>query len=165
MPATGNSVKYTLVPTSLFKEEQQYKLLSELVQLDGNDTVKHISLPAYEAVLVYAVSSSSEYAPVVYNLLTTLNKIREHNKILVSFCDCYVHIVMGEGNKLLLCNSFPASDITTAEYFIFYAIKEFQINPEMTTIYFYEEIVDEIRDELFKYFQGVESISVFENTI
>ncbi|MFA5325690.1 MAG: DUF3822 family protein [Bacteroidales bacterium] len=165
MPATGNKLKYTLIPTSLFKEEQQYKLLSELVQLDENDTVKHIALPDYEAVLVYAVSSSFGYIPVVYDLLTTLNKIHEHNKILVSFRDGYVHIVMAEGNKLLLCNSFPASDITTAEYFIFYAIKEFQINPEMTTIYFFEEIVDEIRDELFKYFQGVESISVFENKI
>lgn len=149
-------LKYTLVPTSFFVRENSYKLLSEAVQLNEKDMAKYIELPDYKAVLVYAISEMGEPAPVVANLLKLSSKIADYNKIVASFDGSFVHVVIAAGNKLLLCNSYTAKDYVTCEYFIFAAIKEFQINPEISTLYFDKTLTNEIRDDLFRYFQSVE---------
>ena len=65
-------------------------------------------------------------------------------------------LAIAEDGKLLLCNSFNAQDFTTALYFIFSALKQFQINPEVTTIYFRENLGHDQEMLLYRYFSGVE---------
>ncbi|MBQ7222615.1 MAG: DUF3822 family protein [Bacteroidales bacterium] len=145
--------KYTIVPSAFFAESDAHSLLSEIVTLTPNDRVKHIELPEYKAVLLYCNT-----LPPVKKLLDLLPKISDYNKIVVEISGGEVHLVLAAGEKLLLVNSYRVPDFTTAMYFIFAALKEFQINPEMTTLYHRGELAYEQKELLFRYFLGVEKI-------
>ena len=70
----------------------------------------------------------------------------------------YLHLVLAAGDKLLLANSFEANDFTTALYYVFASMKDFQINPQLTTAYFKGELAYEQQEVLFSYFKAVESL-------
>ena len=148
-------LKYTLVPQSFFVKDNENMILSELVQLDKEDKVEYKELPDFKAVLVYAHTDGA--IPEVYSLLERASSIKDYNKVLAYHSNGYIHIVIAVGKKLLLCNSFEASDIVTAEYFIFASVKKFQINPEVSTIYI-KGGDSQFKSELFRYFKGVESL-------
>ncbi len=157
---------YTLVPASFFVEEDSYRLLSQVVQIGESDSVRHIELPEYGAVLVYACPCPEvDRTPLIYEMIKMLTRIGEHNKVVFRIEDGAVHIAMAEGDRLLLANSYPADDFVTAEYFIFAALKEFQVNPEVTVVYFAGNIEYEQRAALFRYFKGVESVSVLKESL
>ena len=96
--------------------------------------------------------------PEAYYMLQQLQDIPEYNKILVSYMDGYVHIVISQGKSLLLCNSYRAVDFTTAEYFIFLAMKRLQLNPEVSTIAFRTSLTEEEEMSLYRYFKNVDQI-------
>ena len=58
----------------------------------------------------------------------------------------------------MLANIFKAPDFTTAEYFIFNAMKKLQLNPEVSTICFRTPISPEEEISLYRYFKAVERI-------
>ena len=154
--------RYTLVPSSFFSVEESHSLLSELVQLEAHDTVKNIELPEYEAVLVYCPEEDGSVPPIKA-LLDSLSAIQEYNKVAFfweSGREIHLTVALSSsaGTRLLLANSFKAADFVTAEYFIFAALKEHQINPEMTTIYYKGELPYEHQESLFRYFKGVEQL-------
>lgn len=72
--------------------------------------------------------------------------------------DGRLYLVIAQGRSLLLCNSFQAPDFTTAEYFIFMAMKKLQLNPEVSTICFRTELQEEQEMSLYRYFKNVEHI-------
>ena len=72
--------------------------------------------------------------------------------------DGYLYLVIAQGRTLLLCNAFEAQDFTTAEYFIFLAMKKLQLNPEMSSIYFRTQLAEEDEMSLYRYFRNVEQI-------
>ena len=140
-------------PSSFFNKSDAHSLLSELVTLNQNDTVKYIELPKYEAVLVYCND-----LPSVLKLIKLLSNISDYNKVIVEIVDGSLNLVLAAGERLLLVNSYKVNDFTTAVYYIFAALKEFQINPEMTTIYHLGEFVYEQKEILYRYFLGIEKI-------
>ena len=158
--------RYTLVPSNSFRQDKAREILSELFTLESSDRIKYVELPHYQAVLIFALSSDEDpsYTPAVSDLLQVLPMVKEYNKIVVSYSGGYVHIAIAEADKLLFCNSFPAKEFITAQYFIFATIKEFQFNPEMSTIYFRERLDFEEIENLLRYFRGVENISVLYNS-
>ena len=129
-------------------------LLSEVVSLKESDPVDYVAVPDQAAVLVYsnaigetlskvisetvlcADGSKVKPLPELYFMLRDLKKVTEYNKILASYMDGYLYLVIAQGKTLLLCNSFRATDFTTAEYFIFLMMKKLQLNPEVSTICF-----------------------------
>lgn len=163
--------KYTLIPSEFFVESEAAQRLSEICSLSGDDTVKYVELPFYKAVLVYCVpsvpSDSQAGMPEVYGLLCDSRLLKEHNKILVDFepSQSEVHIVIAEGDDLKMCNTFPASDFTTAEYFIFSAIRQFQFNPEMSNLYFASPLTMEQREALLGYFHGAEQTDILHASV
>ena len=72
--------------------------------------------------------------------------------------DGVLYLVIAQGKTLLLCNTYPAPDFTTAEYFIFLAMKKLQLNPEMSTINFRTPLSEENSMSLYRYFKSVETI-------
>ena len=72
--------------------------------------------------------------------------------------DGYLYLVIAQGKSLLLCNSYQAPDFTSAEYFIFLALKKLQLNPEVTTICFRTPLTEEQEMSLYRYFKSVESL-------
>ena len=149
-------IKYTLVPKDFFSEEAAAGLLSATVLLDEKDSVKNMELPSYEAVLVYTGDDSRALA--ISEMVKEAACIDEYNKVLARLGDGFVDILVAEGKKLLLVNTFPAADLVTAQYFIFASLRQFQVNPEVTTIYFLGDTPDSIMEDLFRYFKSVELI-------
>ena len=91
-------------------------------------------------------------------MLKSLNGIQEYNRIVASYMDGVLYLVIAQGKTLLLCNTYSAPDFTTAEYFIFLAMKKLQLNPEMSTINFRTPLADEQEMSLYRYFKSVDTI-------
>lgn len=173
MPETGNKIKgavsvssdgslytykCTLVPKPFFNEASALSLLSEVATLDDKDTAEYIDVPLYNAVLVYSGIPGSSALPEMYYLLKCTEKIEEYNKIVASYADGRLYLVVAQGKSLMLCNSFVAADFTTAEYFLFMVLKKFQMNSEVSSVYFRTGLTEEQKMSLYRYFKAVETI-------
>ena len=149
-------LKYTLIPEGYFSEKAAYDLLSQVVILEKADTVKSLELPFYKAVLLYA--GSQDEARALSDMLAAAAALPLYNKVVVHKGESVVDIVVAAGDRLLLCNSYPAADAVTAQYFLFAALRQFQINPEVTTVHFFGEVDETVKSDLFRHFASVEVI-------
>lgn len=166
--------KVTLVPQHFFNPESSRQALSEVVVLRDTDSVEYVEVPSFGAVLLYsntideslskAVAQSvcdsdgnqSRVLPELYWLLKKLDDCDEYNKIIASYMDGHLHLVISQGKNLLLANVYEAVDFTTAEYFLFLAMKTLQLNPEISTIWFRTPLANEQEMSLYRYFKSVE---------
>lgn len=150
-----NTPKVALVPSAFFDPASAREALSQTVKLDKDDKVEYISLPEYSAELVYSLSSD---LPELYYLLKKLPEIKEYNKIAASYGDGVLSLAIAQGENLLLANTFQAADFTTAEYFLFMAVRKLQLNPEVSTIHFISPLSGEEEMSLYRYFKTVETV-------
>ena len=146
--------KAALVPSAFFDPAEAAELLSRTVKLGEDDEVEYISLPELSAELVYSHSE----LPELYYLLKRFQDIKEYNKIVASYGDGILSLVIAQGDNLLLANTFQAADFTTAEYFLFMAVKKLQLNPEVSTVSFMTPLSGEEEMSLYRYFKAVESL-------
>ena len=102
--------------------------------------------------------SKARPLPEVYYMLKSLDKVEEYNKIVASYMDGWLYLVIAQGRTLLLCNAYQASVFTTAHYFLFLALKKLQLNPEMSTVYFRTPLEEDDEISLYRYFKNVEQI-------
>ena len=147
-------LKYTLIPEAFFSESAARDLLSQVVILEEGVTVKSLELPCYKAVLLYAGDDAD--AQRLSGMLAAAAGLDRYNKVVVHQGPAAVDIVIAAGEKLLLCNSYPAADPVTAQYFLFAALHQFQINPEVTTVHFFGEADEAVKGDLFRHFASVE---------
>ena len=168
--------KFTLVPQQFYSIEGMRSLLSDVVTIKDDEYVDSVLLPELSAVLIYsntigeslsAVISEtvlsvdgvkSRPLPFVYQMLKSIGNIPDYNRILAAYMDGILYLVIAQGNTLLLCNSYVAPDFTTAQYFIFLAMKKLQLNPEMSAITFMTHLDEEQEMSLYRYFRSVEHI-------
>lgn len=141
---------FTLVPSATFTEESARQMLSELAPV-GASPLSSDLVNLYDAVLVYTGER-----PAVYDLMMSTCKISGYNKIIAKVEDGLLSLVIAEGQFLKFCNCFEAPDFTTAEYYIFMVLKKFQINPEISSIYFTNSLLPEEAQSLLSYFKNVE---------
>lgn len=147
---------FTLVPTQFFEPLRQRAALAEVAQLSEDATVKHIEISQYNTVLVYEVDEDSVISiPEMASILQRLPECNEYNKILCSVKSGHLFIAIAQGKTLLLANSFKAQDFTTAQYYIFLAVKSLQLNPELSTICFLHDLSSEEEMSLYRYFKSV----------
>lgn len=160
--------KVALVPSAFFDRTYARDILSRTVKLDQEDKVEYISLPELSAELVYSLSAvpdesvvlseAKDLLPELYYLLKKLPEIKEYNKIAASFGDGVLSLVIAQGDNLLLANTFEAADFTTAEYFLFMAVRKLQLNPELSAVHFMSVLTGEEEMSLYRYFKSVERI-------
>ena len=148
--------KCTLVPARFFDEGDARCILSELYPLSESETVSWLEVPRYEAVCVY--SSPDGKPPVLHELVCGLERCGEYNKILFHFGGGCVDLAIAQGERLLLANSYPAPDFTTAEYYLFLAVKSLQINPELSTVTAASALTPEQELSLYRYFKSVDRL-------
>ncbi len=147
---------FTLVPTNFFNPDKEREALAGIARLGEDCAVRHIDIPQYDAVLVYSVDGDSAVsAPEIAGILDKLPDCPAYNKILCSLRDGRLSIAIAQGKSLLLANSFTAPDFTTAEYYIFLAVKSLQINPEVSTICWLTELEPGQEMSLYRYFKSV----------
>ena len=168
--------KVALVPEQFYSPVASKEMLAEVAELAPGDYVESVRLPQLASVLLYSDStggslprviaemvlktdgSKANPLPEMYYMLTSLESIGEYNKIVASYMDGYLYLVIAQGRTLLLCNAFAAQDFTTAEYFLFLALKKLQLNPEMSTVFFRTPLGEEEEMSLYRYFKNVEQI-------
>jgi len=149
-------LKFTLVPESFFDKEHARQILADAALLEEDAVVEYKELPQYKAVLIY--SGDGERAMSLCRMLDVSYNLPDYNKVVVNFSSQIADIVIAQGKKLLLCNSFLATDNVTAQYFIFAALKQFQLNPEVTVLHFMEGTPISLQNDLFRFFKSVETL-------
>ena len=168
--------KTALVPSQFYSHEDRRRSLSSVVRLADADQVDSVELPEFGAVLVFSNSvgetlskvlsesvlaidgSKANPLPEHFYMLKNLSRLSEYNKIIASYMDGRLYLVIAQGSSLMLCNSYVAPDFTTAEYFIFLAMKKLQLNPEVSTICFRTPLDMDQEMSLYRYFKSVELI-------
>lgn len=168
--------KCTLVPSHFFDPSAARSILSEVVSLDEGDMVEYVDVPSIGGVMVFSRSIGERLSAVVsetvlradgykarvlpefYAMLMAAEDIPEYNRIVASYADGRLYLVVSQGKTLQLCNSFEAADFTTAEYFIFLVMKKLQLNPEISTVYFRTPLDPAQEMSLYRYFKAVEQI-------
>ena len=168
--------KVALVPAAFFDEGKLRDTLAETVILGDGDEVRHISLPEYAAELVYSLSigevlsrtiaqtvldaggKNPDVLPEMFFILKDLQRVDEYNRIVASYASGCLHLGISQGRNLLLANVFQAADFTTAEYFLFMAVRKLQMNPEVSTVYFRTSLGEDEEMSLYRYFKSVERL-------
>ena len=168
--------KFCLVPDGFHAPEAARQMLSEVVALGESDQVYFVEVHQFGAVLIYSLSmggtlpkvvsetvirtdgTKGRMLPETYFILSAMTEIPEYNKIVAAYMDGWLYLAIAQGKTLMLCNSFQAPDFTTAEYFVFLAMKKLQLNPEMSSIYFRTPLAEEQEMSLYRYFRSVEHI-------
>ena len=168
--------KVTLVPANFYSRENAREMLAEVVDLSDEDAVESIEIPQLASVLIYSTAigetlskvisqtvlktdgTKARILPEMYFMLRQLGNLQEYNKILASYMDGVLCLVIAQGKTLLLCNTYQAKDFTTAQYFIFLAMKKLQLNPEVSTITFRTHLEEDEEMSLYRYFKSVEQI-------
>lgn len=166
--------KFALVPEGFFTEDKARQILSETVTLSSDDEIKCIRVPELGAWAIYSLGGCSpacnvlrsllvssngmavDVLPEQYYLLKAIYAVNDYNKVIASYADGYLYLVVAQGRTLLLCNAFKAADFTTAEYFIFMVMKKFQLNPEVSSIWFRTPLSQDEEFSLYNYFKSVE---------
>ena len=166
----------TLVPENFHKPELSWQILSDIVALPESALVEYAEIPEYNAVMVYSASiggtlhkvvsesvlrtdgSKPRQLPELYHMVKALSGLSEYNRIVASYMDGVLYLVIAQGKTLLLCNTFEAQDFTTAEYFIFLAMKKLQLNPEVSTISFRTHLDEQQQMSLYRYFKNIDII-------
>ena len=149
----------TLVPAHFFNTTSARDALAEVACLREGDVVKWVEVPQYDAVLLYAVENEGvEALPELWFLLRDLPKCKDYNKLIASYKDGFLYLAIAQGGSLLLANVFEAPDFTTAQYYIFLAMKQLQLNPEVSTICMRSLVGPEEEMSLYRYFKSVEQI-------
>lgn len=145
---------FTLVPSELFSEGTAREALSKVVLLKEGEPLCFENIPPYDAVLVY----SGDKRPPVYDMLLSLCKISDYNKMLLSLKDGWLCVTMAQDNRLQLCNCYRAVDETTAVYYILMLLGKFQINPVQITVYFMEGLTGSLQLTLCQYVKSAEEL-------
>ena len=166
----------TLIPANFHKPELSREALADVVNLPEGATVEYVPVPDFAAVMVYSNSiggtlhkvlsesvlkvdgTKSKPLPELYYMLGSLSKITDYNRILASYMYETLYLVISQGKTLLLCNTYHAPDFTTAEYFLFMAMKKLQLNVEMSSVYFRTPLTEEQELSLYRYFMNVEHL-------
>lgn len=166
--------KVTLVPSNFFDPSSARQALAEVVELADSDAVDYVTVLGRGAVMVYSNSigealsraisqtvkdssgASPKVLPEMYYILAALDDCPEYNRIVASYRDGWLHLAIAQGHGLLLANVFEAVDFTTAEYYIFLAMKKLQLNPEFSTICFRTPLSSDEEMSLYRYFKSVE---------
>ena len=165
--------KVALVPDVFFDPDNARKALSDVVALEETDKVEWVEVPAFSSVLVFSNSIGESLSrvlaqtvlpasglpvrvlPELYYQLSLLEAIQDYNKIVASWMDGWLHLVIAQGRTLRLANVFEAPDFTTAEYFLFLAMKQLQLNPEVSTAHFHTPLNADAEMSLYRYFKSV----------
>lgn len=148
----------TLVPSQFFAPAAAREALASVAEFSDADEVKSVVLSQYSAVLVYNSGKEDDSLPDLFYVLDALQTCKEYNKIVASYNGSVLSLAISQGRTLLLANEYNASDFTTAQYFIFLALKSLQLNPEISTVCFRSPLKMEEEMSLYRYFKSVELI-------
>lgn len=138
--------KHTLIPTSIFKAEQAIEVLKQLFDVAYLDEINYSSVNALQATCIYALPApvnamvfkyqhkAKFYASVIPLMYFIMGR-SEFSRALLHYAHAHVDLILMQGEKLLLCNSYAIDRFSTAMYFLCFALKQWQLNPRSLSLY------------------------------
>lgn len=162
-----NTRKFTLVPAALNSAEEQAHILRNQFGLGNEEIIRSAALPKYNVLLVYSANYTDENSvgniaseasfPVIYKYIQRLEQIPDNNKAVLEYnpdkkTAC---IVIGEGENLIMANSYHAADFNSAVYFLLETLHQRQMNPAQTVAEVYGEISDSELNRITTFLKGV----------
>ncbi len=168
--------KVTLVPSQFVREGCEREQLASVADISETDSISSVDVPEFAATMIWSPTigetlsetlrntvlrvdgSRAAVLPELWHMLRSLSGIPQYNKIVASRADSRLYLVVAEGRTLRLCNVFDAADFTTAEYWIFSAMKSLQLNPDVSDIFFRTPLTEEEEISLCSYFRSVEAV-------
>ncbi|MCL2727689.1 MAG: DUF3822 family protein [Bacteroidales bacterium] len=154
---------FTLIPESIFVPEKAATILQSIHTIHDLDEVYYHPLPQFEAVCIYSVPNSitapilkSQSAIRFYSIAIPLIQMTiplyGHARALFFYQDQYLYLTLMKEKQLLLCNAYHAPEFTTALFFLFFVLHQWQLNPETIRLYIGGQISRENRQLLHNYF-------------
>ncbi len=141
-----DTYKHTLIPTSLFQPDQALEVLNQLFQTADLDEVNYSPVDILDATCIYALPApvsaavfkhqhkAGFYASVI-PLLRYILERKEYSRALMHFTPSHVDLILMQGERLLLCNSYAIDRFSTGMYFLFFALKQWQLNPRSLSLF------------------------------
>ncbi len=164
----------TLVPSALFKKEDAEKYF----QFNFNRAPANIyseNIRAFDMMNVFSVPASVNDCinhlfdnPSVHHHSTALLEglhlaVRKSNEklFLLNVRNGYIDIVVTEGRKLTLVNSFPYNNVDDLVYYVMFVCDRLQLNPETITTFIFGEAEKEsaVHSMLYKYIRNIQFAS------
>lgn len=146
----------TLVPSVFFNPSSVRDYLAEVSFLNPEDSVEYAEVPRYEAVVVYSLKKGQRALPRILDVLSVLPSCQDYNKIVMDWKDGVLSLAIAQGGTLMIANEYKAVDFTTAQYFLFLALKSLQLNPEQSVVTILSKISSEDEISLYRYFKSVD---------
>ncbi|MCQ2184897.1 MAG: DUF3822 family protein [Bacteroidales bacterium] len=150
---------FCLVPEKFADPARERDLLAEVATLGPKDKVHSFRIPEFGAVAVYSFSEEEDKGELprqIWMLQSLASDTENYNRIIAAVDGGRLYLVMAQGRSLLLCSNYSCSDFTTAQYYIFAAMKKFQLNPQVSTVRFCTPLSDEEIQSLCNYFRKVD---------
>jgi hypothetical protein len=167
-----SSNRYTFIPSALFKAENAEKYFLFNHPKKTNTRVEFEQVKAYEIINVF--STDNEVMSALQNVFNDVT-IHHHTTSLLQsvklqagtsnsknlfahFRNGWIDIIVTEGKKLVLCNSFNYKSSEDAVYYILSAGEQLGLNPQSVQLTIMGEIEKEssISQLLHKYIAGIQ---------
>lgn len=158
--------KHTLIPTSVFQPEQAIDVLRQLFDVAYLDEVNYSELVTQEATCIYALPApvnamvfkyqhKARFFASVMPLLYFIMEQKEYSRALMHYSHSYVDLVLMQGERLLLCNSYAIDRFSTGLYYLLFALKQWQLNPGSLNLYISGPFKPTHTKQLCTYFPSV----------
>ena len=158
--------KHTLIPSSIFEAEQAIEVLRQLFEVAYLDEVNYSGLVSQEATCIYALPApvnamvfkyqhKARFYASVMPLLHFIIGQKEYSRALMHYTHSHVDLVLMQGERLLLCNSYAIDRFSTALYFLLFALKQWQLNPGSLNLYISGPFKPTHTKQLCNYFPSV----------
>lgn len=167
---------FTLVPKALFSEDNLADYLKFNSRILQTDFISHDTVKSNESVIVYVPYANinnyvyDKFGEFVYKhsstiLLDTLlnqEKTTNSKKMFVNVNDGHFEILVVEGKKLILFNSFEYQTKEDFIYYILFTAEQLKLNPEEFPLSLLGDVKenDDIFTIVYKY---IRHVSLLEN--
>ncbi|MDR2584879.1 MAG: DUF3822 family protein [Prevotellaceae bacterium] len=161
---------FTLIPSSSFVPDKAAYILQSMHSINDLDEVYFYPLPQFDAICIYSVPNSIT-APLVKNqptirffsiaplLIQAATPLFGHTRVLFHYQYQTLYLTLMRDKELLLCNAYQAPEFTNALYFLFFALRQWQLNPESLRLYINGQISKQNRQLLHNYFPLISILS------
>lgn len=169
------SPRFSLIPLSLFSEEEASVYLQQTATLLREDQVAFDTIDSLKAANVYAfeiayIRDVIEHFPeaqfchvstgLINNFITNFDSGSSKN-IFLNIYDHYVMITVVENDQLLFHNAFSFKASPDCLYYVLLVYKQLGLTPQKHPLYIVGELVaeSEIHKLLYKYIKTIHFVS------
>lgn len=168
----------TLVPKSLFDEDNLADYLKFNAKILSNDYITHDELKQGDIVNVYVPYVNinnflydafgdfefNHFSTLLLNAVFSIHKGKEETTMYASISETHFEIVVVKGNSLILYNTFEYQTKEDFIYYILFASEQLELNPEEFPLVLVGNISE--NNELYNIaYTYIRHVSIYENEL